>query len=742
MNVRTLAGRYVLERPLGRGGMGEVWAGHDNVIHRPVAVKLLRHPDDGSRVDLFFREARTAGNLSHPGVVAIFDLGQDRENGDLFLVMELLTGRDLAYVLRTDGPPAVAEAVGWVTQATDALAAAHAAGIVHRDLKPANLMLTEAGTVKILDFGIARYLDTVSQTSHVMGTPAYMPLERLRGQPGDARSDLYSLGCLLYHLLTGQTPYLANDVVSLVYTHLHTRPKPPSVHRPEVPAVLDALVIQLLDQDPDQRPATAGEVRDRLGVIAPTLPSEVPPPMSQGPSLTIPHTRLRTTALAVTNEAPSPPSSRHEGPPSPILQTCRFRLAVADAGVDGVAFSSDGALLAARIADGRNTIRIWGMGSGAHQHDLNVIRMHRTGLLRQPAEVLDSDDPWMDRNAADWAFSPDGALIFTARRSRPPRWEVRNGTFRRTLAKVFPRCLDSMPSWAEIWDARAGVLLHTPDDYFVAFSPDGVCMATERGIWDARTGTLMHQLGSVRAFSPNGRLAVTIWHERNGGYAARLCDPRTGAVLHTLTGDARYVRSVAFSPDSSVLATDSDESTVRIWDASRGTALHTLPIGSGNDMVQMAFSADGTLLMTHNVGVVQIWDPHTGTRLHSQEWVYEAELSPDSTFLATTRLGGSPFQDGRIGIRDARTGALLHALAHRAGDRQDTGERDTWASVAGFSPDGTLLATQSCRGTLVWDPRTGALLRHLDGGFGAFSPDSTQLALRVRGGIEVWRVGQ
>ncbi|MFI2034703.1 PQQ-binding-like beta-propeller repeat protein [Streptomyces bottropensis] len=276
MTGRMLAGRYELEALLGRGGMGEVWVAHDTRIRRRVAVKLLQpHLEGGEGTRLFFREARTAGGLNHPGIVTVHDLGEDTD-GTLFLVMEMLSGRDLSTVLRKDGPPPVADALGWTAQAADALAAAHAAGIVHRDLKPANLMLTDAGLLKILDFGIARYAATTTASSAVVGTVAYMPPERLAGRPGDARADLYALGCVLYELLTGERLFGDLETAALLVAHLQQVPSAPSQVRPGPGQEVDALVLELLAKDPDDRPATAAEVRDRLRAALPTSPRSAP----------------------------------------------------------------------------------------------------------------------------------------------------------------------------------------------------------------------------------------------------------------------------------------------------------------------------------------------------------------------------------------------------------------------------------------------------------------------------------
>ncbi|MER5813373.1 serine/threonine-protein kinase [Streptomyces sp. NPDC002033] len=264
-SLRVLAGRYELVRFVGKGGMGEVWAGHDRTLQRRVAVKLLPHQrGDAAGAALFFREARTAGALRHPGVVTVHDLGQDPTDGTLFLVMELLPGRDLGAVLREDGVPAVATALSWTEQTAAALAAAHDAGIVHRDLKPANLMLTPHDRVVILDFGIARFVGATRTSTQVMGTLAYMAPERFRQQPGDARSDLYALGCVLNELLTGRVPFEADAPAMMMNAHLRTPATPPSARRPGISAALDRLVLTLLAKEPGDRPADAREALRRL----------------------------------------------------------------------------------------------------------------------------------------------------------------------------------------------------------------------------------------------------------------------------------------------------------------------------------------------------------------------------------------------------------------------------------------------------------------------------------------------
>jgi eukaryotic-like serine/threonine-protein kinase len=262
-----LAGRYRMDEVIGRGGMSTVYRATDTVLDRPVAVKVLLDAlaaGDPTHVERFRREARAVAALHHPGVVKIYDTGADEARH--FLVMELVDGRGLDAVLRERGTLQPREAVRIGARVADALAAAHAAGILHRDVKPANVMLTDDGEVKVLDFGIARPLQeaTLTQPAMAMGTAAYMSPERVRGEPGDARSDIYALGCVLYAMLTGQAPFAAGDHVALLHQQVNAEPVPPRVRGVGIGAGLEVLVLAMLAKDPSARPQTAAEVAGRL----------------------------------------------------------------------------------------------------------------------------------------------------------------------------------------------------------------------------------------------------------------------------------------------------------------------------------------------------------------------------------------------------------------------------------------------------------------------------------------------
>lgn len=257
---QVLAERYELLELLGRGGMGVVYRARDRVLDRVVAVKLLPldRAQDPTAVARFEREALAAAALSHRNIVAVFDFGTDEETR--FIVMEYLTGQSLAQLVRARGALAVDQAVDAAAQVASALAAAHEAGIVHRDVKPANVMVNAQGHVKVLDFGIARLMTgaSLTQTATVIGSAPYLAPELCRGEPADARSDIYALGCVLYELLTGRPPFTGELPAAIVHQQLSSMPRSPVELNPAVPPALAALCLAVLAKDPGERPQEAG----------------------------------------------------------------------------------------------------------------------------------------------------------------------------------------------------------------------------------------------------------------------------------------------------------------------------------------------------------------------------------------------------------------------------------------------------------------------------------------------------
>jgi serine/threonine-protein kinase len=253
--------------------MAEVHIGRDARLGRAVAVKMLR-PDlarDPSFQARFRREAHSAASLNHPAVVAVYDTGEDEFAGNPvpYIVMEYVEGSTLRDLLASGRRLMPERALEIVDGVLAALAYSHAHGIVHRDIKPANVMLTRAGDVKVMDFGIARAVAdqsaTMTATSAVIGTAQYLSPEQARGEQVDARSDLYSTGCLLYELLTGRPPFVGDSPVSVAYQHVREEPLPPSALDPDVPAAVDAIVMRALTKDREQRYQNADEMRADIG---------------------------------------------------------------------------------------------------------------------------------------------------------------------------------------------------------------------------------------------------------------------------------------------------------------------------------------------------------------------------------------------------------------------------------------------------------------------------------------------
>jgi eukaryotic-like serine/threonine-protein kinase len=274
-----LAGRYRLGEVIGRGGMSTVYRAHDATLDRTVAIKVMSAAlaeQDPVWIARFLREARAVASLTHPGVATVYDTGV--ENGMRFIAMELVPGRSLQAILADEAPLATARAVDIGAQVADVLSAAHAAGIVHRDIKPGNVMVAPNGSVKVLDFGIARAVDgaTLTQTHSLVGTVAFMSPEQALGRPADARSDIYSLGCVIYAMLAATPPFMAEVTAAVLHQHTSVAPKPLRDMSRNVPSALDALVMQMLAKDPADRPQTAAEVRDGLrATLDPTAPTAV-----------------------------------------------------------------------------------------------------------------------------------------------------------------------------------------------------------------------------------------------------------------------------------------------------------------------------------------------------------------------------------------------------------------------------------------------------------------------------------
>jgi serine/threonine protein kinase len=639
--------RYRILRLLGRGGMGVVYEAEHRVLARPVALKLIhrQHTVNPAAVERFLREVRAVALLQHPHIVTAYDAEQA---GDVhFLVMEFVRGLSLDRLLHQQGALPAALACRFAREAALGLPYAHEKGMVHRDIKPDNLMLAldrtrkalpltgaedAPGTVKILDFGLAALAGErsvgkgLTSSSVVMGTPDYIAPEQARNaRQADGRSDLYSLGCTLYQLLTGRVPYPAASVVRKLISHLEGTPTPLGELRPDVPLGLAEVLQRLLARDPAERYQTTAAAAAALAPFAErreepaarTLLTATPPdatPVVPGPDPvpTVDHLVLR---IAVPGRRPrrgrrafvagllalaggvtaaglgwrfwprgeAEPEGDPAGEPAPSGQP-----AVAKDGHGAVLETSPSPLRSVAISpDARLAV--------AGSHD-GTILIHDLAAGRRRG-VLHAHEGWVN----SLAFSPDGErLVSCGTDNRIRIWNMNTGEEVRRL------------------EGHAG-----PVDA-VACCRKGQCLLSSSvdrtvRLWDLATGQPLLRLEGhsniVRcaAPSPDGRRAVS----GSWDYTLRLWDLETGKCLHRLVprrGRQGYVMGTAFTPDGRHILSGSHDGAVRLWDAEKGTELCQLP--NAGAVEGLALAPDGRRFLTVNWNAqVNVWDIADGPGL-------------------------------------------------------------------------------------------------------------------------------
>lgn len=608
-------------RVLGRGGMGLVLEAFDSRLRRSVALKVLDPSlaNDEAARQRFCREARAAASITHENVVAVHQVEKSGGDGLPYLVMQLITGESLEQRLARDKTLPVREVVRIGMQAAQGLAAAHALGMVHRDVKPGNILLELSNDrVKLTDFGLAHVAEDVklTRTGFVTGTPLYMSPEQALGEPTDHRSDLFSLGAVLYEMCAGKPPFDGNSALAILKQIAETQHRPLREVNPAVPAWLADTIDRLLGKKPEDRIQTAAQLAELLEfewALLKTTSDDVPTVCQ----IEERKRTLRNRWLAVLLGASFLVlglfggwflSGRHGAASAPVSSAEPLSVLSANAGaVWSVAFDPASKTLAMAVEDG--TIRLWDVST---QSVKSMFNAHRGGVW---SSRFSQNGEWFATAGDDgliklWKpLQPEAVKVFEHPKA------VRSLVFAHDDRTLFA---GDREGGLRIWslDAPAPVAeAQQPGSvYAIAISPDDNTLATAGSdkvirLWNAKTLTQRLSLdghaGPIYGLSFNHdgrRLASVGWDK-----TVRLWDAGSGQVIKTWEGHAGDIWGVAYSPNSATLATGGTDGAVKVWDAESGELLATY-LGHKSAIHALAFNQDGTRLASGGRdGAVRIW---------------------------------------------------------------------------------------------------------------------------------------
>jgi len=606
-------------RVIGRGGMGIVLEAFDSKLQRNVALKVL-DPDvahDETARQRFCREARAAASITHEHVIAVHQVEHAAEGELPYLVMQLISGETLEQRLSRERLP-LKEIVRIALQTAQGLAAAHAQGLTHRDIKPGNILLEPpSGRVKLTDFGLARIADDakLTRTGFVSGTPLYMAPEQALGEGGDARSDLFSLGVVLYEMCAGQPPFQGNSPLAILKQITETKQRPLKELNPDIPEWLAEMVDELLQKKPENRYQSAADLAEVLEYAWARMRSssdELPTVCQEE----LKHRRVRNRvvyaaigagllALGLLAGMFLPRFSTSPGAPVSAAEPLAVLQANSGA-VWSISFESGGDTIAMAVEDG--TVRLWDWPKQTIQETLDA---HRGTV-------------WASKFSADGKIlataGDDGLVKIWSRSKQEPLKVFEHPSAVKGLAigdggKIFT---GDRKGGLRVWSIDADEPLLTAQQpgalFAVAISGDGKTLATagsEKTVRLFNAETLTQRLpleghaGPVFGLSFNAagdRLASAGWDG-----TIRIWDPAIGKLLHSWEGKSGDIWSVAFSPKGGKLATGGTDGSIRIWNPESGKLLATY-LGHKTAVHSIAFNGDGSLLASGGRdGAVRIW---------------------------------------------------------------------------------------------------------------------------------------
>jgi serine/threonine protein kinase/WD40 repeat protein len=725
-------GGYRILKVLGAGGMGVVFHAEDLQLKRSVALKTMKpsaHTNAAAR-QRFLREARAAAAIEHDHIVTIHQVGEDR--GVPFLAMQLLQGETLEQRLQRDGKLRSDEALRIGREIAAGLAAAHERGLIHRDIKPANIFLVSGGVVsgewsdqhsslitdhspkvKILDFGLARSAADDAQLTKsgtILGTPSYMAPEQARGEKVDPLCDLFSLGCVLYRMTTGELPFKGATTMNILTALALDNPKPPPEINPDVPRSLSDFIMQLLAKNPAERPSSArAVVRALEGMERAAVTAKRDAETRGLPDTVRSHTEAR-------GQGDAGPMVVAGSPPRRVAASPRRRLVMAIAAVLLVALGPLAYLF------GPTVVRIvTNKGELVIENENGDVAV----TVKQGGIVL--HDRVRDRKfelaAGDGEIevfeAASGLHLFTKKFTL-----TRNGkvtvNVRLEVAKA-----PAAPPVGEVRRFEG----HRDNINGIAFSPDGLRMLTTSGrreengqlvpgddytlrLWDLKTGKELRRFEGHTywvtgvAFSHDGKRAATASWDKT----VRLWDLETGKQLHVFQGHTDGVGSVKFSPDDRRIVTGSLDRTARLWNVATGKEVQRF-VGHVDVLASVEFSPDGRQVLTSAAGDLQdgkwlpgtdytlrLWDVATGKELSRIEghagWIWSAGFAGRGDRVFSSSL------DRTVRFWDAHTGKELKKLTH-----------PDWVISAAVSADGRRVFTSCKDQTLrLWDVDSGQVL--------------------------------